>query len=139
MEDQKFYIGVKALIINLRNEALVLLKSPHKKTHRFKPYWGLPGGKIKNHTIEQTLAREVREELGISRIRILGPFGAAKANFRINGGKDNLMFIVYKCSIPPGSRIRLSAEHSGYSWVSMRKARRLLSFEFPKELLRTPR
>lgn len=133
--DQQFYVGVKALITNDKGEILILKKVPDSYKYKFAPYWDIPGGKIKSEGVQKTLLREVEEELGIKNPKIVKLLDAAIANFKINGGKDSLLFIVYKCKIPKGTELRLSNEHSEYKWVNLKEAKKHLSFMFPKEFL----
>jgi 8-oxo-dGTP diphosphatase len=56
----KFMIGVSGVVLNERNQILLL-------KHRYWPEgsWGLPGGYAKKgERLEDTLAREVKEETG---------------------------------------------------------------------------
>ncbi len=135
MDDRQFYVGVKALVTDSKGNVLVLRKVPRKPSHRWRPFWDLPGGKMKGNSIRNTLIREVREELGSGRIRIGGIYGAGVANFKINGNKDGLMLIVYSCSLGKGTRIRLSEEHDAFEWVRPYEARRRLSRMLPEEFL----
>lgn len=85
--------------------------------------------------VEGTLTREVNEETGIVNLHVDGLFGVTVANFKIHGGKDNLMFVVYKCVVPEGTSLKLSNEHSEYKWVTPFEAKTFLSFQMPKEFL----
>ncbi len=135
MEDRQFYIGVKALITDKEGRILILRKVPTLPSHKWKPFWDLPGGKIQGQGIRETLVREIKEEVGVDRIRIGELFEAAPANFKINGGKDSLMFLIYRCTIPEGARLTLSEEHDKYRWVTRDEAREMLAYELPVESL----
>lgn len=138
MDDKKFFVGVKALIANAEGEILVLRKVPRRASDRWKPFWDIPGGKIQDGGIKETLIREVEEELGINYLKVLGLFDVAIANFDVHEGDSalgGLFFVIYNCKIPAGSKIMLSAEHSEYKWASLREAKELLAFMLPKEIL----
>ena len=111
MPDKRFFIGVKALITNLDGRILVMKKVPRKPTDRWKPFWDIPGGKIQDSGIKETLIREVKEELGISDLEIGGLFDVAIANFDLHKGDavlGGLFFVIYKCKIPANSELKLS-------------------------------
>jgi 8-oxo-dGTP diphosphatase len=138
--DVKFFIGVKALIINQKNQVLVLKSGPAelKSTRRKRPFWDLPGGKMKEgENVEQTLRREVSEELGVERnlLQILNIFDASVSNIKIAHGKQiPLMLITYRCKLPT-KKYYLTDEHVKSEWVSIPKAARLLSNKFNKTFI----
>ena len=88
--------------------------------------------------MEETLAREAEEELGIGNLVIEGLYGVTTANFKIHvdGEAFGLFFAIYKCKIPEGSALKLSGEHSEYRWVGVPEARSLLSFLLPEDFLK---
>ena len=60
------YIGVGcgAIIINSKNEVLLLKRSASSRTE--PGYWSRPGGEVEyGETVEEAVAREVKEETGI--------------------------------------------------------------------------
>ncbi len=60
-----FYLGVKALIVNLGGKLLVLQKNP-KRLNQIEARWDIPGGRMqKNESLETALKREVSEETGL--------------------------------------------------------------------------
>ncbi len=64
MERGKDYIGVGvgAIILNENKEILLLLRKRHPEAG----YWSIPGGKVELfETIEDTIKREVKEELNL--------------------------------------------------------------------------
>jgi len=138
-EDAKFQIGIKALITNEKNEILLLKAGPEEVKFTTKEFWDLPGGRIKiGRDIEDTLGREIEEELGISRnqIDILNLFDAVKSNFRASTDENLfLMLIIYRCRLLGDKNFRLSREHSEYKWVDVNEAKRLLSIKFGKSFI----
>jgi 8-oxo-dGTP diphosphatase len=142
MQDEKFFIGVKALIKNQRNEILILKSGPLelKSTQMDKPFWDLPGGKMKiGENVEQTLRREVSEELGIDRngIEILDIFDASVSKIKISHGqKISLMLITYRCNLLGGEMFKLTLEHDEYRWSPVNEAKKLLKFKYPESFLK---
>jgi 8-oxo-dGTP pyrophosphatase MutT (NUDIX family) len=139
MEDN-FHLGIKALIQNKKGEILLLKINPKKLIYRKdwngKAYWDIPGGRIKKDTgIEETLRREVEEEIGISEISNIKPYSIVLSNLRIPVGDDSVGLILssYTCQIPEDSKITLSDEHVEYGWFSPTEAVKLLSIKYPKE------
>ena len=133
--DKQFYIGVKALITDHAGRVLILKGAPRKPSDKWKPYWDLPGGKMQSLDIRGTLVREVREEIGIGRLSIGKLLDVSVANFKIDNGRGNLMFLIYQCKIPAGSRLKLSSEHSEFKWVSRKDAAKHLAYMLPKSSL----
>ncbi len=133
--DRQFYLGGKALITDSKDRILILRKVPRKASQKWKPYWDLPGGKMQNLNIKNTLLREVYEEIGVRKIGVGELLDAAVANFKTNGG-GNLMLLIYRCSILDGSKLELSTEHSEFRWVSKREAATRLAHMLPKDSLK---
>ncbi len=137
MQEDCFHLGAKALIHNARGELLVLLPNP-KKFNVAISRFDLPGGRMqKNETLEETLQREVFEEIGVSNLTILEPFLTVLTNFRIPLkplGSVGLLFATYLCTIPESTPLTLSDEHVHFEWVSPQKALEALS-HYPTPLL----
>ena len=138
MPEQTFHAGIKALLTNSKGEILVLKSGPAEKKWVKRDFWDLPGGRIKKgQSIEQTLEREVEEELGIpgKSVKIRGLFDACISNFYAHGkGKTRLLIITYKCTLHSNKKFKLSSEHSEWKWASPKQAKKLLSDKFPKSL-----
>lgn len=138
MNEQKFHVGVKALIMNDKNEILILKTNP-EDAPTWPPHWDLPGGRIKeNYSIEQTLYRELEEEIGTNKIEILELFDTCVANHKIplNGGEISLFLVIYKCKLVDSTQeFKLNFEHLEYKWVSIDEAKELLKVKFPISFL----
>jgi mutator protein MutT len=141
MKAEKFFIGVKALVKNNRNQILILKSGPLelKSTKRSEEFWDLPGGKImKGESVEETLRREVSEELGIDdkKLEILNIFDASISNFKISHGqKIPLMLITFLCRLQQENKFKLTLEHEEYKWASIEEAKKLLSEKFNKAFI----
>ena len=138
MTEEKFHVGVKALITNDKNEILVLKTNP-EDAPTWPDHWDLPGGRIKgDDTIEETLRKELTEELGIDNIEILEHFDTHISNLKIPLDNDivSLLLIVYKCKLPDNNiNFKLSFEHLEYKWASVDEAKELLKVKFPNSFI----
>lgn len=118
MAIQTFHVGIKAAIV--RNSTILALKST---AHG---YWDLPGGRIDDdESIEQTLRREIMEEIGVSQGvqigKIVCAIRVANAKLKEGGG---LVLIAYNVIIPEDAKMKLSDEHSELQWLSFEDAQR---------------
>ena len=107
--DKRFFIGVKALITDSKGKLLIMRKAPGS-TDRWKPFWDLPGGKMQQAGIKETLLKEAKEELGISNLRIGPLFDVAISNFNIHDREGavlgGLLYVLYECKLPAGSKLK---------------------------------
>lgn len=108
---EKFYIGVKALICT--NDACLLLK-------RVKPervYWDLPGGRMGDETLRETLDREIKEEvIGLPQYIVEKMLDVYPLVQRVPDG-TKLLFVVFKVMVEPFTP-SLSSEHTEAVWVT---------------------
>ncbi len=135
MKERKFQVGVKALIRNNKGE--ILLLKANEKNFQFagKAYWDLPGGRIKELGIQDTLKEEIKEETGVRSFKIPGIFDAIISNIKNFTDEDvSWMLLVYNCKIGKG-KIRLSDEHSEYKWTTIKEAKKLLAYKYPKSFI----
>ncbi len=111
---KKFFVGVKA-IIYVPGQGVLLLK--HEKG-----FWDVPGGRIDgDETIQQTLTREVSEELPGATLKSIDKLENA---FRLQ--KDivddtSLVLLYYLVEVNLPNEIELSDEHTEYLWVKNRQ------------------
>ena len=110
---KNFNVGIKGVVTN-QNGGVLLLKKNQQK-----PFWEVPGGRIDDdESIEQTLEREIQEELtGSSNFTIVQILCAHSLPHDIADGLS-LMLIYYQISIKLPDPIQISDEHSEYMWVS---------------------
>lgn len=98
MQEQLFFLGVKALLLNSAGQAL-LVRVTRKDG---SAYWDLPGGRVnKGEDPEAALKREVYEETGIADIRMGRNLGMAKHDAQIplfKGDTAGLILSVYACT-----------------------------------------
>ncbi len=137
MNEQKFHVGIKALILNEKNQVLIFKQREYDGGS--PPHWDLAGGRIKEgDSVEQTLKKEVEEELGVdgNNLEIIRPFDCSISNIKIPVGdeKFGLVLAVYLCKLKI-NQIQLSDEHTEYKWASVDEAKKLLSFKFSKDFV----
>ncbi len=136
MEDN-FHLGIKALIRNSVGQILLLKVNKEKlKGFTGEAYWDIPGGRIqKDQSIEETLKREVEEEIGVTEITNIKPFSMVLSKIRIPQGDDSVGLILgaYTCEIPENSEIKLSEEHIEANWFSPEETSKLLEVKYPVE------
>ncbi len=100
------------------------------------PRWEWPKGKLESgETVEAAARREVREEVGMKKIRILPQFRKL-LRYRFRVGQRQIYKIVYLFIGFGTGRVRLSDEHTAYRWCSYSEAIRLLKYQNQKEILR---
>ena len=137
MSEEVFHLGVKALIRNQAGKILLLRVNPEELHGDRQSHWDLPGGRVQvGEPVEATLRREVAEETGITQLAIEKPMGMVLSNIRIPNGPAasyGLILSVYECSVPEGSPVELSFEHTAFDWVTVARAAKLLEFKYPPE------
>jgi 8-oxo-dGTP diphosphatase len=136
MKEKIYHLGIKALIRNQSGEVL-LLKVNQEKFKNPKPgsYWDIPGGRVLNdHTIEETLRREIEEETGLTTLKLFEPIDTVVSNIEIpleGEQKAGLVLSIYSCHLRGEMNVRLSEEHTECSWFSPKEAAHLLSYKYP--------
>lgn len=139
MNEQLFHVGIKALILNDKNEILILKANPALLKNNQSAYWDIPGGRIKNgDSPEDTLKKELEEEIGVNakNIDIIKPFDACISKMKMTENKEGIGFALfaYICNIHTDN-IKLSEEHTEYKWASIDEAKKLLSVKFAKNFI----
>lgn len=126
----------KALIINPKNEALILTLGEHKQRPEksFKP--DLPGGLVDpGESDRDGVIREIQEETGID----IDPNEAipvySKTEFYSDENKSvtKHLFVVNLDSIPT---VQLSWEHSAYQWVALEELQNSILRSFYDEAIK---
>lgn len=111
--------SVGAIVLNYHSYVLLLFQRKNK-------YWEFPKGKMEIGEREiDTLKRELFEETGIRRYRLLRSFHRSMYyNFRYKGKliPRKVVYFLVKTS----DHIQLSHEHTRYEWLPLEKAKKRL-------------
>ncbi len=135
MAEKLFFIGVKALVEDQEGKLLLFKADVTKHRKNKEPYWDMPGGRVDEgeEGALDTLKREIYEETGIAEVLDHKFFTAVISNHQIPRGDAvyGLALMIYKVKIPAGSKIKMSAEHVAYEWVSREEAKKRLTHKYP--------
>ncbi|GMQ57968.1 NUDIX domain-containing protein [Vallitalea sediminicola] len=107
--EKQFFFSTKALILN-GNKFLAMYKIVDGNK-----WWDLPGGRMEfGERAEETLAREIKEELDvvIEPIKLIDTWTYMPYEYFQTVG------VIYHSEIISGN-ITVSEEHDGYEWVSI--------------------
>ena len=119
MKNQIFF-SIKTLIIN-DNKFLAL----YNYIDGIKQ-WDLPGGRMEfGETAEETLKREIREELNVE----IEPVKVIDTWNYMHNESSQITGIIYYSEISSGT-IKISDEHDGYAWVGFEEIRDIFTKEF---------
>lgn len=117
-----FNIGIKALVLN-KNKALILKEIDIRRNNI--ELYDLPGGRMEEgEEAEETLKRELKEELGVSKYSI-GPIIHAQIHPYYDKEGSALMLIFYKINLR-NPKIKLSKEHVGFEWMSKKDLKKII-------------
>lgn len=137
MSEKLFHVGIKGLIVNPKNQILLMQVNKAQLDNVKEAYWDIPGGRIqKNHTVVDTLRREIEEETGLTKLGKPEFFTAVISNIQIplkDGSKVGLVLMVYKIPVSKTAKIILSNEHVAYKWLPPKEAAKLLVHKYPAE------
>lgn len=135
MNEECFYLGVKALILNPEEKVLLL-----KRCHPLKGvYWDIPGGRLqKGESQTETLLREVREETGLNNISKVHPLMMSLTDIRIPGptGDFGLIFSIFLIKITEAFIPILSNEHVDFEWCFFPDAAEKLKEQYPSQFIK---
>ena len=104
-------------------------------------YWNFPKGKLEEGESEMEAAlRELKEEAGIDRVRLIDGFRQQTQFFfrEERQGKTELIkksMALYLAEADMGAAPRLSSEHNGYAWLDAKQAAKFLKFKSLKEII----
>lgn len=113
---EKLYVSVKAIIINSKNQILIL----KTRINDSGWWWSIPGGRINKgeNDLKQTLKRELKEEIGTDELEIDALIGNKITNKSEIGPRIALYFRVFA---PENFIPKLSEEHVDFKWVDISK------------------
>lgn len=109
----------------------------HLILHYTAGHWDFPkGAQEKNESEEQTAAREIKEETGITDMELVKDFKETVKYFYKNGEETVYKEVVFFLAETNAKEVKISSEHIGYAWASYDKAYEKLTYNNSKELLR---
>lgn len=136
MSVQLFHVGIKALCQNKDGKYLLLQVNPKKLEGGQPAYWDIPGGRIEEDgTVEETLKRELKEEIGVDKSSKPAFFTAVVSNIKIpiDNGEVGLVLMIYTLQLDDDTDIKISDEHISYEWVDSQVAAERLAHKYPAE------
>ena len=126
----RFYAGIAALIWSPKTKQYLLLRRSAQKD--FAPgAWECVTGRVdRGEGFEDALRREVREELGVD-VQIEHILGTTHFYRGDPAFENELVGVIYLCSLSNPSSIHIGPEHSEFRWLSAHQALDLLSAPDP--------
>ena len=105
-------ISVKALLRN-KDEILVIREAKGDNSGKYH----FPGGQMEpGETLAQALVREIKEETGITDIKIGSPYFVCEWPGRVNGERCEVVGIFFPCETNE-REVVLSPEHDHALWI----------------------
>ncbi|MBN1658509.1 MAG: NUDIX domain-containing protein [Anaerolineae bacterium] len=121
----RFYGGIGAVILSPAGEYLLLKRSAEKDFAA--GVWECVTGRVdQGEGFEEAVRREVQEELG-AEVRIDLIVGTTHFYRGEAVAENELIGVVYACTLEEPGAIRVSAEHSEARWVTAEEALALLA------------
>jgi mutator protein MutT len=112
------YVAVQAVII--RDGKVLLLRQSEDPTTNNSGYFHPPGGIVEHgETPEDALAREVREETGLT-ARVIRLIGTADWNVMMHCQSAHFTGTFFECELEEDvPQIHLDCENDSYAWFSL--------------------
>jgi 8-oxo-dGTP diphosphatase len=122
----RFYAGIAALIWTPKTKQYLLLRRSEQKDYT-RGAWECVTGRVdQGEGFEDALRREVCEELGVE-VRIEHILGTTHFYRGTPTPENELVGVIYLCSLADPTSIHIGAEHSEYRWLPADQAIELLT------------
>lgn len=121
----RFLAGVGALLWNAASDSYLLLRRAKDKDYAAGLWECVTGRVEQGESFEQALRREVREELGVE-VWIEFIIGTTHFFRGEAAPEQELLGVVYCCSLSGRGQIRIGPEHDAYRWSTYAEAQALL-------------
>jgi 8-oxo-dGTP diphosphatase len=110
-------VVVGGVIFNKEGKILILQRSKYENV--FPEMWELPSGKREFFEDSQTsLIREIKEETGLSKIKIIMPFYVFEYKVEKQEEIRDTTQINFLVKLLEDEEIKLSEEHQNFAWIS---------------------
>ncbi len=101
-------------------------------------HWDFPKGHMeKGEKNLDTLKREVKEETGISGLKIIPNFKKTIKYFVGSKKERRLKFVAYFLAKTKTKKIKISFEHQGFAWRPFKEAVRRITYANSKNILKS--
>lgn len=115
----QFRVAQKVLLLNQYKEVLVIRFADNERSPvPFRAKWDLPGGGLEwGESLEEGLARELREEIGEVQVEV-GNLIHRWDWVHVNNSELRTICLLYKGDYL-GGEVTLNEEHDEYRWVKL--------------------
>jgi 8-oxo-dGTP diphosphatase len=122
----RFYAGIAAVIWAPETQKYLLLHRSEQKDFA-RGTWECVTGRVdQGEGFEDALHREVHEELGVS-VQIEHILGTTHFYRGSPSPENELVGVIYLCTLTEPASIHISTEHSEYRWLTAQQAFDLLA------------
>jgi len=129
---QKVVVG--GVILNKEGKVLILQRS--KDEDVFPDIWELPSGKREFFENSQSgLTREIKEETGLSKIKIIMPFYVFEYKVEKQGEIRDTTQINFLVKLLEDEEVKLSKEHQNFAWISKEEVEKYKLSEATKNVI----
>jgi 8-oxo-dGTP diphosphatase len=130
MSPGRFSAGVAAVIWSSTTNQYLLLRRSDQKDYG-RGIWECVTGRVEQgECFEDALVREVREELGVA-VQVEYILGTTHFYRGALTPENELVGVVYLCSLEDPGSIAIGPEHSEYRWLAAKETIELLSAADP--------
>jgi 8-oxo-dGTP diphosphatase len=126
----RFSGGIGALIWAPSLERYLILRRSPQKDYGADAWECVTGRVDQGEGFEQALHREVMEELGVQ-VKIMAPIGTTHFYRGAPAAENELIGVIFLCSLENPDAIHTSAEHSEHRWVTAEEALATLEADDP--------